>query len=246
MNRREFSSITAGAALSSMLPSSLLGRPSPVASSTISGTATELYNRAVILDCNSFPPYEDGRLPLPQSDLDIVRESGINVVKVILGGINDDFAQTVKEIAYGGQMIEMHPSYFTQVRVPADLERAKREAKMGMILSFESVEMLEGKLERFDLFRNFGVRIMQLSYNRKSPFAAGVMEPTGGGLTPLGREAVKKMNAIGITIDLSHSNSATTTDVLAASSKPVIMSRGLRCDLFAPAQQDRRSAACAR
>jgi membrane dipeptidase len=118
----------------------------------------------------------------------------------------------------------MHPSYFAQVRLPADLGRAKREGKTGIILSFESVEMLEGKLERFDLFRNFGVRVMQLSYNRKSPFAAGVMEPKGGGLTPLGKEAVKKMNTVGITIDLSHANELTTTEVLATSSKPVIMS----------------------
>ena len=65
---------------------------------------------------------------------------------------------------------------------------------------------------------------MQLSYNRKSPFAAGVMEPTGGGLTPLGKEAVRKMNALGITIDLSHANESTTADVLARSSKRVIIS----------------------
>jgi membrane dipeptidase len=130
----------------------------------------------------------------------------------------------VKQIAYVDQMIEVHPSYFAQVRVSADLERAKREAKMGIIFSFESVEMLEGKLERLDLFRNFGIRVMQLSYNRKSPFAAGVMEPKGGGLTTLGKEAVKKMNAIGITIDLSHANESTISDVLATSSKPVIVS----------------------
>jgi membrane dipeptidase len=153
-----------------------------------------------------------------------VRESGINVVKWTLGGINADFAETVNQIAGVDQMIEVHPSYFMQVRVPPDLERAKREGKMGLILSFESVEMLEGKLERLDLFRNLGVRVMQLSYNRKSPFAAGVMEPAGGGLTSLGKEAVKKMNAVGITIDLSHANASTTTDALAASSKPVIMS----------------------
>jgi membrane dipeptidase len=154
----------------------------------------------------------------------LVRGSGINVIKSSLAGIKGDFAEAVKEIAYVDQMIEVHPSYFTQVRVSTDLERAKREAKMGIILSFESVEMLERKLERFDLFRDFGIRVMQLSYNRKSPFAAGVMEPKGGGLTPLGKEAVKKMNTIGITIDLSHANESTTTDVLATSSKPVIVS----------------------
>ena len=225
MKRREFSCITAGAALSRILPSSLLAeqQPSP-AHPPISEAAAELYNRSLILDCNSGPPFEDGKLPLPQNDLDMVRDSGVNVVKISLAGINGDFAQAVKEIAYVAQMIEVHPAYFTQVRVPADLERAKREAKMGIVLSFESVEMLEGKLERLDLFRNLGVRVMQLSYNRKSPFAAGVMEPMGGGLTSLGKEAVKKMNVLGITIDLSHANESTTSDVLSTSSKPVIVS----------------------
>jgi len=225
MNRREFSYIMAGAAFSRILPSSLLAQQqSPPDHSAVSEAAAELYKRALILDCNSGPPFEGGKLPLPQNDLDMVRDSGVNVVKLSLGGINADFAQAVEEIAYVYQMIEVHPAYFTQVRVPADLERAKREAKMGIILSFESVEMLEGNLDRLDLFRTLGVRVMQLSYNRKSPFAAGVMEPTGGGLTPLGKEAVKKMNALGITIDISHANESTTADVLAASSKPVIIS----------------------
>jgi membrane dipeptidase len=224
MNRREFAYITGGAAFSAMLPSWLLAQQPSPGRSAISGSAAELYKRALVLDCNSRPPLRGCRLPLAQTDLDVVRESGINVVKWTLGGLNADFAEAAREIACVEQMIEVHPSHFTAVRVPADFERTKREAKMGLILSFESVEMLEGKLERFDLFRNFGVRVMQLSYNRKSPFAAGVMEPTDGGLTTLGKEAVKRMNGIGITIDLSHANASTTTDVLAASSKPVIMS----------------------
>ena len=76
---------------------------------------------------------------------------------------------------------------------------------MGIILSFESTDMLEGKVERLELFRHFGVRVMQLSYNRKSPFAAGVMEPNGGGLTQLGHNAVKKMNLFDGTSQAAHS-----------------------------------------
>jgi len=37
---------------------------------------------------------------------------------------------------------------------------------------------------------------------------------------PLGQEAAKKMNTLGIAIDLSHANAQTTADALAASSKP--------------------------
>ena len=219
MNRRQFSGLLAGAAVSTLMPSPLFAE----VTDGISPAAAQLYARALILDCNSGPPYEDGRLPLPQPDLDLVRNSGVNVVKLSLGGINSGLTDTITEIAYIQQMIELHPSTFMQVRVPTDLERTKREGKLGIILSFESVDMLEGKLENFELFRNLGVRVMQFSYNRRSPFAAGVMEPNGGGLTPLGREAAHKMNALGIAIDVSHANPQSTIDAIATSSKPVIM-----------------------
>ncbi len=223
MDRREFSCMMAGAAVSALVPQSLVPQSTGHASG-ISAPAAELYRDALVLDCNCLPPYEEGRLPLPQADLDLVRNSGISVIKSSFGGINADFAEAVKEIAYAQCMFEVHPAYFMQVRTPADMERAHRERKLGIIFSFESVDMLEGNLDRFELFRNFGVRVMQLSYNRKSPFGAGVMEPAGGGLTPLGHEAVKRMNALGIAVDLSHANPQTTADAIAASARPVIMS----------------------
>lgn len=222
MNRREFSCIMTGAAVSAVLRSSLLAQKAAT-NVSVAESAAELYKRVLVLECNSAPPWEEGRLPLPQADLDMVRDSGVSVLKWSLGGINDDFPKTIKDIAYAQQMIEVHPAYFMQVRAPADMERVKREGKLGIIFSFESVEMLEGKLEMIELFRNLGARVMQLSYNRKSPFAAGVLEPNGGGLTSLGQDAVRKMNSLGIAIDLSHANAQTTADAMAASSKPAIM-----------------------
>jgi len=181
-----------------------------------------LYRRALILDCNSSPPSQE-RLPLPRAALERVRDSGINVIKLTVGGINSDSADTVAEIAQVQQLCEVHPAYFTQVRIAADFERARRERKLGIILSFESAEMLGGRLDSFELFRNLGVRVMQLSYNRKSAFAAGVMEPGAGGLTSLGRDAVTRMNQLGIAVDLSHANPQTTADALGLSVKPPIM-----------------------
>jgi membrane dipeptidase len=224
VNRREFSRRLAGAATAAAL--TRLARaelppahPEPPAPA-LSPHTHALYRSALILDCNSGVPEH---LPLAQADLDAVRASGIDVIKFSLGGINDDFAKTVAAIAQVQKLIEVHPGYFTQVRVAADCARAKAENKLGIILSFESAEMLQGKLESLELFRNLGVRVMQLSYNRKSPFAAGVMEPDGGGLTPLGRQALAEMNRLGIAIDVSHANPATTTDVLALSTKPPVM-----------------------
>ena len=223
MNRREVAGTLAGAALLGGLQPFVRASGAPAAdAAAVSDGARSLYNRSLILDCNSSPPLPD-RLPMSQSDLDLVRGSGIDVIKLSLGGINDDFAHTVGTIAQVQQLIELHGDHFTAVRNAADMARAQRERKLGIILSFESAEMLSGQLASLELFRNLGVRVMQLSYNRTSPFAAGVMEPTAGGLTPLGREAVREMNRLGIAIDLSHANAATTTDVLALSAEPPVM-----------------------
>lgn len=222
MNRREFSSLMAGAAASALLHRAAMAQQSGD-ESAISPAAVALYKSALVLDCNGAPAGANGEMPLAQSALDMDRNCGVNVIKLSLGGINADLASTVEEIAYVQRMVEVHPSYFLQVRVAEDMEKAKREGKLGIIFSFESADMLEGKVERIELFRNLGVRVMQFSYNRKSPFAAGVMEPQGGGLTPLGREALSKMNALGVAVDLSHANPQTTSDTIAASSKPVVM-----------------------
>ena len=224
MNRREFHRSLAGAAAAAAVSSFSRAEPPPAHVSpagSVPANTRSLYHSALILDCNSSPP--EGRLPLPQADLEAVRSSGIDVIKYSLGGINEDFAATITEIAHVQRLIEMYPAYFTQVRVAGDFARAKAEAKLGIILSFESTEMLQGRLESLELFRDLGVRVMQLSYNRKSPFAAGVMEPEGGGLTPLGRQAVAEMNRLGIAIDLSHANPATTAEVLDLAGKPPVM-----------------------
>lgn len=86
--------------------------------------------------------------------------------------------------------------------------------------------MIGGDLDRMEIFRDLGFRVMQFSYNKKSPFGAGVMAPDAGGLTELGRKATETMNKVGIAIDLSHANPATTADAIAVSKKPVIMTHG--------------------
>ena len=222
MNRREFSQVLAGvAALGALDPAVRAAASAVEEPQGVSDAARHLYASSLILDCNSSPPVE--RLPLTQADLELVRGSGVNIIKLTLGGINDDFAHTVASIAQVQQLIELHPQYFTAVRNAADMARAQHEHRLGIILSFESVEMLGGQLSSFEVFRNLGVRVMQLSYNRTSPFAAGVMAPKGGGLTALGHEAVREMNRLGVAIDVSHANPATTADVLASSSRPAVM-----------------------
>ena len=188
----------------------------------VSPQAHALYERAIVFDANSGPPGQD-TFPLPPAMLALSRDSGVTATKTTLGGINSNFQDTVDEIAWYLRAIEAHPDVFMQVRTARDFARAKREKKLGILFSFESADMFEGKIERILIFRNLGVRVMQLSYNKHTPWASGVMENPPTGLTEEGRKAVAKMNEVGVALDISHASPPSYADTLAASTKPVLV-----------------------
>jgi membrane dipeptidase len=219
MNRRELGSAAASFLLLKAIRTSASAGEDKGAA--VSGPAHALYQRAIVLDCNRGVDFE--KLPLSQDDLRICRESGLTVIKTTVGGYGETLESTVNDLAMRLQMIETHPDVFMQIRRVEDIAAAKRNQKLGIILSFEGADMLEGKLQRIELFRHLGVRVMQLSYNKSSPFGSGVMADPPSGLTDLGRSAVAKMNEVGVAVDLSHANPSTTADAIAASSRPVLI-----------------------
>jgi membrane dipeptidase len=188
--------------------------------------AAQLYDRALVFDANLSPPMQQN-FPYPKASLDMVRQSGITAVKTSLGGIDASFEDAVAEIGVFQRAFEAYPDVFLQVRKLADFADAKRERRMGVLLSFESVSMLEDKVDRIELFRGLGVRVMQLNYNKASPFGTGVLGDPHGGLTALGHKAVAAMNSHGVAIDISHSNETTSFDVLKTSAtSPIITHAG--------------------
>ncbi len=217
MNRRQVLFSSAAMVLAAKAPA--LTAP---AGDGVSAEARALYQKAFVFDANLSPPVSDN-LPLPPEMIAMVRDSGVNAVKTSLGGTDEGFEETIAEIAFFQRLIEYYPDVFLQVRKASDFARAKQEKKFGILFSFESVEMFEGKVERIELFRDLGVRVMQLSYNKTSPWAAGVLADPPTGLTELGRKAVASMNDLGIAIDISHANEATSKDVLAVSKTPPII-----------------------
>jgi len=92
---------------------------------------------------------------------------------------------------------------------------------------------LEENPERIEMFRNLGVRIMQITYNKRSSFGDGCLEPGNAGLSKAGVAAIKRMNESGVAVDLSHSGYRTTSEAIAASSKPVLISHSGCAALYA-------------
>lgn len=181
----------------------------------------ELYKRAIVMDSLCCPFIDEETLPSPEV-VAVVRQSGITAVNCTVSDRN--FEGTVKSLAALEALIEKYPDAFAIVRKHSDVARAKRENKVGIIPGFQYTAFLENDPERIEMFRNLGVRIMQITYNNRSAFGDGSLEPGNAGLSNAGIAAVKKMNEIGVAVDLSHSGYRTTSEAIAASSKPALVS----------------------
>jgi membrane dipeptidase len=112
------------------------------------------------------------------------------------------------------------------VTTAADIRRCKREGKVGAILSFEGFEALGVELRFLDLYYKLGLRMASLTHCRRNVFADGCAfdDTKGGGLTGLGRQAIRRMNELGIVVDLVHINEVGFWDVLELSRAPVVCS----------------------
>lgn len=197
-----------------------------VARAAQAGPATDdaiarLYRNAMVIDGNLVGPFDDAG-PLDRATADEVLSSGLTAFKMTIGGSIGVFDAVNTDIAAFDKAIALSPDVYTKIRTADDLLAAKRAGRVGVIYSFEDAGMLDGKPANIDHFSALGVRVMQLSYNGVSPFASGVMAPQpSAGLTALGHEAVARMNACGVTLDLSHADERSSLEATAASTRPV-------------------------
>ncbi|MBM3789022.1 MAG: diguanylate cyclase [Acidobacteria bacterium] len=92
-----------------------------------------------------------------------------------------------------------------------------------LIPSLEGAAMIENELDRIEILFGLGVRQMGIAYSEANGLGSGLKEPRDGGLTHFGRQAVERMNKVGMAIDCSHAGDQTTLDVIQASAKPVFL-----------------------
>lgn len=123
------------------------------------------------------------------------------------------------------------------VRSRADLERleAGEGDALGALLAIEGLHAAEGDLGKLERLLERGYRMFGLAHffdNRFSGSAHGVER---GGLTELGREALRRIEARGGVVDLAHASPAAFEDALQAAQGPVVVSHtGVRATCPGP------------
>lgn len=121
--------------------------------------------------------------------------------------------------------IEANPDTLLLATTAADIRRAKAEGKTALMLSFEGGEPLERNPNLIEIFYRLGLRMVSLTHSRRNALADGTqMHIRTGGLTDFGRSMIRRMNELGIVIDLAHLADPGIWEILDLSQAPVILS----------------------
>ena len=219
LDRRQFLAAGAGAALVSALPAQ-------------ASTA-------------SWPPFRDGHAidalggvgvfwlerddPALAEELAIIRASGLTGVIASPAPqgrfwLDDDaFERARRTLDQWRTKVEAHPDYMLVLRNAADLARARRERKLGVTFTFQGTEPLGEDADRVPLFHTLGLRVMQLTHNRRNLVGDGCQEPGNAGLSRYGLEVIERLEAQRIAVDLSHAAQRTVAEAIAACKMPMLI-----------------------
>jgi membrane dipeptidase len=115
-----------------------------------------------------------------------------------------------------------HQSMVTHCRTVRDIRDAAENGRVALVLCLESATPIENELDRIDVLHGIGVRSMGICYSESNMLGGGMGEThLDSGLTDFGYDAVKRMNKVGMLVDVGHTNDRTAIETIEASDKPV-------------------------
>ena len=159
---------------------------------------------------------------LSVSGMDIVVENFMDGTAMITSRAGWKWSDVIHDIGIRFSDFA-HQEMIFKAETVADLYRAKREGKIALIACLESATPIENEIDRVDVLYGLGIRIMGITYSESNGLGSGLREVNDGGLTQFGKQVVRRMNKLGITIDTSHCGDKTTLDTIEASEKPTFI-----------------------
>ena len=197
-----------------------------------------LLERITVVDLHEHPvlwPVDMGEVPemhrlgrqftayeaLAQSCLDCVFDNMMDGMAYVTSYSGWKWGDVVHDL--GIRLSDLaHQDFVVHVRRFEDVLRAREEGRLAMVFSLESATPIENELDRVDVLYGLGVRCMGVCYSESNMLGGGMGESSPGGLTDFGFDVVKRMNKLGMLVDVGHASDLTALETVEASDAPVV------------------------
>ena len=202
--------------------------------------AKRLSQSLLIMDGHIDTPYAMSRNE--SLDVSLRNEAGeLDYPRTVNGGLNAPFmsiftpAHVEAEEAFSNAndlidkvegLERSHPGKFAVAYKSLDVRKHFKEGIISLPMGMENGNPIAGDLKNLDHFFERGIRYITLCHNTHNDICDSSTddEKSHGGLSSFGEQVVKRMNELGIMVDVSHVSDDTIDDVLRLSSAPVIAS----------------------
>lgn len=175
----------------------------------------QLHREAIVIDAVC-------PLLMEKEYIDWYIEGGATAVAPTVAS-GENAGEALRAVGAWLQYIRARPDLLL-VKKAADIETAKAEGKLGVILHFQGTDPLENDVNLLDAYKALGVGMVQLTYNVKNRVGDGASERTDSGLSYFGLAFVERANELGVVVDCSHTGYRTTMDAIEASKAPIVFS----------------------
>jgi membrane dipeptidase len=166
-------------------------------------------------------------------DLTRAREGGLGAV-VLVCWVDPAFLpdgareRAARMIAAAHALERAHPELLRLARGADDLDRARTDGRVAGLIGIEGGHAIEEALGVLESFWRDGLRVMTLVWNNHLPWIRSCRPdaPAGtpAGLSAFGRAVVRRMNELGVVVDLSHAGERATLEALEVSDAPAMAS----------------------
>ena len=170
------------------------------------------------------------------SDLKRFKEGGVDVQLFSVwsdGNKINPYAWANREMDTLYAVAARNPDKIVITKTWKQLQQAIKEEKIAAMFGVEGGHMMEDNLDNLDRFYERGTRYMTLTWNNSTAWATSAFDETTKkdslahthkGLTDFGKQVVKRMNNLGMLVDLSHVGEQTFWDAISTTTKPVLVS----------------------
>jgi membrane dipeptidase len=163
-----------------------------------------------------------GYAGLARSGIDVVFENFMDGTALITSKAGWKWDDIVLDIGMRFSDID-HQELVYIARTLAEVRDAKPSGRIAFVAALEAATAIENEVDRVDVLYGLGIRCMGITYSEANALGSGLKERTDGGLSDLGRAVVKRMNKLGMTIDVAHCGDQTSLDTINASERPIFI-----------------------
>jgi len=202
--------------------------------------AMEIAMHSIIIDTHIDVPY---RLYEAWEDISEATDGGdFDYPRAIAGGLNAPFMSIYTPAGLEAEgrsgeraeelidlvkrIVDESPDQYAIALSPADVEEQFGQGRISLPMGMENGSPIEGDLANVQHFFDRGIRYITLAHGLSNHISDSSYDDNKqwGGLSDFGVEVIKKMNRIGIMVDISHVSDEAFWDVMKIATAPAIAS----------------------